>query len=387
MKEITAPTACYCPAERVKPLKPISRTTIVVVAALTLGAALAGAHQDQIFRAGSPTVSIYATVVDKTGGLVSGLARSDFDVLDNGKRQDLTVFSNDLQPITLVMMIDRSGSMEGNFALVSQAAEQFVSHLSPADKVRVGSFSDRIQIDPVGFTSDQAEIVRILQHELQSTGITPLWNATSMAMAALEHQDGHRVVLVFTDGHDSPDKADQNTSFREIRDRASAEGIMIYTVGLADTCDAVRRLEDDPVSTLRLQRGRGVQRRPGGRGRGMPPMGMPGGRGRGIPMPRGSGAGGNRPLTEGHGLPCKASKPDSDLKDLAEEGGGGYLELKPTDDVGSTFARIADELHHQYALAFTASSLDGKTHKLEVRVHRHDLAVRARRDYIATPIK
>ena len=96
-------------------MKPLSRTTIVVVAALGLGAALAGAHQDQIFRAGSPTVSIYATVVDKTGGLVSGLARSDFDVLDNGKRQDLTVFSNDLQPITVVMMIDRSGSMVGTY--------------------------------------------------------------------------------------------------------------------------------------------------------------------------------------------------------------------------------------------------------------------------------
>ena len=66
----------------------------------------------------------------------------------NGKRQELTLFANDLQPITVVIMLDRSSSMRGNFSLVEKAAEEFVSVMLPADKARIDSFSDRIQVDP-----------------------------------------------------------------------------------------------------------------------------------------------------------------------------------------------------------------------------------------------
>jgi len=83
--------------------------------------------------------------------------------------------------------------------------------------------------------------------------------------------------------------------------------------------------------------------------------------------------------------PCDGGKPDPNLKDLAADGGGGYYELKSADDLGATFARIADELHHQYLLAFTATKLDGKTHDLEVRVKRAGLTIRSRRSYIASP--
>src|SRR5688572_30808878 len=141
--------------------------------------------QQPVFRAGIPTVSIYATVVDPGGRLIPNLKQEDFEVFDNGKRQDLTVFANDVQPITLVMMLDRSQSMEQNFTLVRDAAEQFVMNLLPEDKVRLGSFSDRIQLDPPDFTSDKEELIRILRNNLQDAGGTPLWNATAVAMTAL----------------------------------------------------------------------------------------------------------------------------------------------------------------------------------------------------------
>ena len=68
---------------------------------------------------------------------------------------------------------------------------------------------------------------------------------------------------------------------------------------------------------------------------------------------------------------------------IALETGGGYFELMNTQDMQSTFARVADELHQQYALGFVPLKLDGKTHKLEVRVKRPGMTARARKSYVA----
>jgi hypothetical protein len=80
---------------------------------------------------------------------------------------------------------------------------------------------------------------------------------------------------------------------------------------------------------------------------------------------------------------CAHSGPDPNLRTLADRAGGGYFELRGTHDLASTFGRVADELHHQYLLAFAPQALDGKVHKLEVRVRDSELTVRARRTYLA----
>ncbi len=76
------------------------------------------------------------------------------------------------------------------------------------------------------------------------------------------------------------------------------------------------------------------------------------------------------------------SRPDRGLRRLADETGGGYFELKKTDELGSTFTRVAQELHSQYVLGF-APATDGKLHKLEVRVKKSGMTPRARKSYLA----
>ena len=76
------------------------------------------------------------------------------------------------------------------------------------------------------------------------------------------------------------------------------------------------------------------------------------------------------------------SRPDRGLRKLADETGGGYFELKKTDELGSTFTRVAQELHSQYVLGFAPAS-DGKLHKLEVRVKKAGMTARARKSYLA----
>src|SRR5262245_25320610 len=83
-------------------------------------------QQQPPFRAGVSTVAIYATVTNFAGQLVRNLTRNDFEVLDNGRVQDLTVFNTTLQPISAVLLVDTSASMALTLDLARQAAEQFI---------------------------------------------------------------------------------------------------------------------------------------------------------------------------------------------------------------------------------------------------------------------
>ena len=79
------------------------------------------------------------------------------------------------------------------------------------------------------------------------------------------------------------------------------------------------------------------------------------------------------------------TRPDRGLRRLADETGGAYFELKKTDELAPTFTRVAQELHSQYTLGFTPATLDGREHKLTVRMKTPGLTARARRTYIASP--
>jgi VWFA-related protein len=285
-------------------------------------------------------------VTDATGRLVPDLTRDSFEVYDNGKPQTIVTFASDLQPITIVVLLDRSLSMLRNFELVQEAAGAFVDRLLPADKARIGSFSDRIQVDPREFTSDKQAMRTILQTELQPAGPTPLWNAVGVGMTALLHQEGRRVVLVFTDGMDSPlNGSSHNVTIKDVIKRAEQEDVMVYAIGLVG---------------------------------GTPFGGGYGHRG-GYGGYRGGGGGGG--YGRGGG---QQDRPDPGLQKVASASGGGYFELTQTRDLSSTFARVADELHRQYLIGFVPQKLDGKSHKLDVRVKGEGLTARARQSYVAS---
>ena len=312
--------------------------------------------QPPTFSGVNRTVAVYATVTDAGGRLVPDLARGQFEIDDNGGKQELTLFANEVQPITVVMLLDRSTSMRRNFDLVEKAAEQFVSVMRPADKARIGSFSDRIQVDPRDFTPDHDALVAFLRTELQAGGPTPLWNAVNVGITALLHQQGRRVVLVFTDGMDAPmNFSSNNSSLKDVMKRAEEEDVMVYAIGLAGSSGY------GPGS---------------GGGFGGPGGGHRGGGGRGG---RGGFGGGGR----GSGRAMTSDTPDAGLPKIAAATGGGYFELTSTDDLSATFTRVADELHHQYALGFTPSKLDGRMHTLEVRIAKDGLIARARKSYLA----
>jgi Ca-activated chloride channel family protein len=183
--------------------------------------------QAPTFRAGTKIVPVYTTVTDSNGRLVPGLSREDFEVFDNDARQEIGVFSSEVQPITVVVMLDTSGSMTANIELVKAGAEQFFLRLLPKDRGQVGAFNDKIQILS-GVTGDRDELVAALR-DVDFGYPTRLWDAVEAGLDSLRGLEGRRVVLVFTDGADTSSKI----GFGTLLEQARTEEVMVYGIGLA----------------------------------------------------------------------------------------------------------------------------------------------------------
>ena len=295
---------------------------LVVPLAATSQQSQAGSQQQppsssQKIRVSTESVPVYVTVTDTDKRLVPDLILDDFEVLDNGKPQVVNVFENRPVPITVVVMIDTSGSMTAALDLVKDGAEQFLLRMLPEDRAQVGEFSDKIKFHPGSFIDSRDRLIYLLKNELDFGYPTRLYDAVDESLSRLEPEDGRKVVLVFTDGDDTASKL----GVGKVMDRAREKDMMVYAIGLVN------------------EYFNGQQR--------------------------------------------VRTSPDRGLKKLAEDTGGGYFELKRTADLGQTFTRVAQELHSQYVLGFSPETLDGKIHKLDVRVKKSGMSARARKTYVA----
>ncbi len=215
----------------------LSLLLLTVLTGLSVAIAARPAQDQAQFRSSVQTVPVYATVIDKDGRLVPDLEESQFEILDNGKVRPITVFKSDVQPISVVAMLDTSGSMTLNLDFLKVAAEQFVLRLMPEDRARIGSFSDLIFINPPDFTSSRDQLVRILRNDIRFGNPTFLWDAINASLNALASETGRRVVLIFTDGADDKSQVATRDSVLE---RAQQEDIMVYAIGLQSVLPAIR---------------------------------------------------------------------------------------------------------------------------------------------------
>jgi Ca-activated chloride channel family protein len=276
---------------------------------------------DAQIKVSTQTVPLYVTVMDNTKRLVPDLLREDFEIYDNGKLQTLTNFDNRATPISAVVMLDTSGSMTLAIDLVKQAAEEFLIRMLPEDKAKVGAFNDKIEVKP-------------------DVGL-PFSNNRDQLIRALQDLDfGYPTRL-----YDAVDFA-----ITELRNIEGRKVVLVFTDG-EDTAsklgagDAIERARIEEVMVYSI----GME---------------------------------NEYL---NGSQRVRTSPDRGLRRLSEETGGGFFMLKKKDELGSTFTRIAQELHSQYVMGFSPESLDGKIHKLEIRVKKPGMAARARKSYVAAP--
>jgi Ca-activated chloride channel homolog len=307
--------------------------TIAILAACVLDLGAASPSQQPVFRGTSDAVRVFVTVTDRDGRLITNLQQSDFEIRDEGKAQPITLFDNTPQPVRLIVMLDVSGSMEGNLPLLRAAAEQLFARLGPNDVARVGTFGREVVISPT-FTRDVSELRRALPTRIEPDAPTPLWRAVDEAMDAFgDDRETRPVILVLSDGKDTGPAGFRQpfVSQAEVIDRARSQDVMVYGIGMRS-----RMARRGPLGPGDLQ------------------------------------------------AALIADLPDPGLALVAEQTGGGYIEIRPTQDLGEAFARVVDELHSQYLIGFAPPKRDGKVHDIEVRIlSQRGLKPRSRKNYVA----
>src|SRR5581483_5272694 len=182
-----------------------------------------------LFRKNVDEVRLHATVMDDRHHLITNLAKQDFEILENGRPQQITYFDRQDIPVSIGIVIDNSGSMRDKRPAVNQAALNFVGASRPDDEVFIVNFNDEYYLDQ-DFTAN----LKLLQDGLEkidSRGGTALYDAI---VASADHLEKNakldkRVILVVTDGEDN---ASRESLEQAIRRLDVDNGPTVYTIGL-----------------------------------------------------------------------------------------------------------------------------------------------------------
>jgi Ca-activated chloride channel family protein len=266
---------------------------------------------------------LYVTVTRPSGGAVLDLTAADFGILDNGKPQAVSTFSRGDLPLSAVLLLDASASMEGaRLRTAAEGVKAFVSRVLPQDEVSVVLFSDELLMR-TPFSNDAATLLAPVEG-VAARGGTAINDHLYLALRDLDGRFGRRVVVLLSDGVD----VESTLGMEDVRWAARGSQALLYWIRLQET------------SRGRIER---------------------------------SSAWRNR---NGHEEQLR-------LLETAVTESGGRVEVIPdVDHVGAALQKILRELREQYVLGYqpTQNHGDGSWHKLEVRV-RGGYRARTREGY------
>ena len=302
---------------------------MVVIAgiALTAGTVLS-ATQSATFRKVTEAVPVHVTVRTNGGEIVRGLTAKDFEVFDNGSRREIQTFSSDPLPVSVAILLDRSGSLDQYAGQVVRAGDAFLDHLLPGDRVSVQTLATDCQ----SLTTDFSLVRGAIAAGLPSDPGSPVWAGVDRTVSLFPDTTGRRAVLLVTDGEN--DSAEG--LLRQANSASRPQGRCRFATPVtpfAITADgAARHIERDGALLYAI------------------------------------------------GISERVRLFGSTLGRIASRSGGRHY---GGDNLAAAFTEIADELHLQYLLGFAAAAADGKAHEIDVRVKRSGVVVRARKAYFA----
>jgi Ca-activated chloride channel family protein len=281
------------------------------------------AAQDPVvtFKSSVDLVRVSAVVRDKKGRFVQNLTVRDFEVLDGGQPKPISDFRRDQTGVSVALLFDISGSMEGYMPTAREAGNHVISWLDARDEAAIYTFDTALE-EVVPFTKGMQGLPARLT-ALKPFGATSLHDAIARTAERLEDRDSNRrAVVVMTDGNDTASRLTPS----EVSGIASAIDVPVYILGVVSEID-------NPFADLGT-------------------------------------------------IPADKSPLAGALTSLAQwTGGEVFIVSKPAER--SLVARqIVDELRQQYLIAFESSGRPG-WHSLVVRARNKDLIVRARSGYIA----
>ena len=299
---------------------------IVAAALLSLTSLQVLRAQDQpppvaSFKSSVDMVRVAAVVRDQKGRFVRDLKVNDFEVLDGGSSRRIADFRTDIAGLSVAVLFDVSGSMEGQLKTAREAATHVLSWMTGADEVAIYTFDTHLD-ERVPFTAGIKTLPDAMD-KVVPFGATSLHDAIAATAKRVGEREGRRrAVVVLTDGADNWSKLSPS----DVSGLASAIDVPVYIFGIAPSID--------------------------------------------------------NPSEEASTKSVSGSAFAGPLADLASWT-GGHVFVASTPGQRSIAARqIIDELRHQYLIAFESSGRPG-WHPLVVRARNKDLIVRARSGYIA----
>lgn len=353
------------------------------------------AEDQDAVRLDATLVQVPAVILDRKGKFVTDLTREEFALFDEGKRQEISLFTAIKQNFNAVLVLDTSNSAEDRLKVIQNTALSFARQVTANDPMMVVSFDNEIR-QLTDFTTDQAEIEQAIKSTESGFGKL-LHEAIARGLEQLRDKEGRRALIIFSDGIDLGSvgvTADSNIRLAE------EIGAVIYAVKF-DTrwfieAEARRNKAESKQSTLPFEIDGRIPLPPDFGGTdpdakkektgprieiGPPPP----------PLITVTDAVTGRtesnrkvvvdPITT-H-LDKMYGEADNYLNTLTQRTGGAVFSAANLDNTLAAFALIADELRNQYMIGFYPSSerRDGKFRKIKLEVKRKDIQVRARQGY------
>ena len=217
-------------------------TRSVTAAALLVVVAVAPASA-QVFHSGVETVRLGVAVVDKAGQPVTTLAREDFVILEDGKPQDLRLFTPgapdqaERPPLHIGLLFDTSGSMAEDLKLARSAAVKFCNMLQRAEDITLVDFDTEVRVARFG-QDDFPRFVERLRNR-KPDGWTALYDALGVYLDGTSFQQGEKVLVAYTDGGDTRSVM----SFTDALTALKASDVTVYVVGFLEHQSAREKLE------------------------------------------------------------------------------------------------------------------------------------------------
>ncbi|HZS09025.1 MAG TPA: VWA domain-containing protein [Blastocatellia bacterium] len=300
--------------------------------------------QQDVIKVDTALIPVPVIVTDANGRFVTGLTRSDFRLREDGVPQEIASFSSTEAPFNVALLIDTSRSTRELLGTIRKAARSFVNQLQPQDRVLIVTFDERVSF--LGdFTSDRRQLQRTI-NAVKSSYLTTVYDAISRTInEKLAPLSGRKAIVIFSDGVDTWSR--QATSESTL-DLVARSGVLVYAVQYN-----TGNVGGTATSPYLLPR------------RYFAAPFVPGQQDR------------LRAEFERYRIATNF------LRSLADQSGARHLQAESIENSERAFALIADELRHQYMLAYypTNDQHDGSYRAISVSVRRRDFVVRARRGY------
>jgi Ca-activated chloride channel family protein len=184
-------------------------------------------------------VNLYVVVKDQAGRYITDLAREDFTILEDGRRQRIDRFTTERRPLAIGIVLDTSLTMEGGkLEAARDSALRFLDALEPEDSGMIVSFSDRVRI--LHELTPQRDLLAQAIRSVEAKGGTALYDAIWKTVDRLDKLDGRRVLVLLSDGRDEAANGLEPGSLHtlnEALDKALHAEVMIFAIGFGKHLD------------------------------------------------------------------------------------------------------------------------------------------------------